>query len=142
MSDIAQVLTSDTIVVAEGSNAKNIVLEAGGLTIQTTLDPELQRSGDAAVLDTLPLEDDRAATFSAVEPGTGRILRDGMSKVAVYCDQDGVRHRFSAVCKHMGCIVTWNDVESSWDCPCHGSRFDPFGKVITGPATKDLEPPK
>lgn len=76
---------------------------------------------------------------SQVLPGTGRILRDGMSKVAVYCDQDGVRHRFSAVCKHMGCIVTWNDVESSWDCPCHGSRYDPLGKVITGPATSDLD---
>ncbi|QCR21741.1 FAD-dependent oxidoreductase [Pontibacter sp. SGAir0037] len=75
-----------------------------------------------------------------VLPGTGRIMRKGLSKVAVYCDQDGVRHTCSAVCTHMGCIVSWNDVESSWDCPCHGSRFDPFGRVITGPATKDLEP--
>lgn len=73
-----------------------------------------------------------------VLPGTGRILRRGTSKVAVYCDQDGVRHECSAVCTHMGCIVNWNTAESSWDCPCHGSRFDPFGKVITGPAIKDL----
>ena len=77
---------------------------------------------------------------SEVLPGTGRIMRKGMSKVAVYCDQDGVRHQCSAVCTHLGCVVHWNDVESSWDCPCHGSRFDPFGRVITGPATKDLGP--
>lgn len=77
---------------------------------------------------------------SQVMPGTGSIMRRGTSKVAVYCDQDGVRHECSAVCTHMGCIVNWNQVESSWDCPCHGSRFDPFGKVLTGPAIKDLGP--
>src|SRR5690606_4844717 len=49
-----------------------------------------------------------------VMPGTGRIMRRGASKVAVYCDQDGVRHECSAVCTHMGCIVNWNQVESSW----------------------------
>ena len=74
-----------------------------------------------------------------VMPGTGRIIREGMAKVAVYCDQEGFRHKRSAVCPHMGCIVNWNDIESSWDCPCHGSRFDPLGKVITGPASSDLE---
>ena len=77
-----------------------------------------------------------------VMPGTGKIIRKGTSKVAVYCDQDGVRHECSAVCTHLGCIVNWNAIESSWDCPCHGSRFDPFGKVITGPAIKDLGPSK
>jgi len=75
-----------------------------------------------------------------VMPGTGAIMRKGMSKVAVYCDQDGVRHQCSAVCTHMGCVVSWNNVESSWDCPCHGSRFDPYGRVITGPAAKDPGP--
>ncbi|HEY4650002.1 MAG TPA: FAD-dependent oxidoreductase [Pontibacter sp.] len=79
---------------------------------------------------------------SEVMPGTGSIMRRGTSKIAVYCDQDGVRHECSAICTHLGCVVSWNNVESSWDCPCHGSRFDPFGKVITGPATKDLEQPK
>lgn len=75
-----------------------------------------------------------------VMPGTGRIMRKGASKVAVYCDQDGIRHECSAICTHLGCVVSWNDVESSWDCPCHGSRFDPFGRVITGPAIKGLDP--
>lgn len=74
-----------------------------------------------------------------VMPGTGRIMRRGLSKMAVYCDEQGVRHECSAVCTHLGCIVSWNMVEKSWDCPCHGSRFDPFGRVICGPAVKNLE---
>ncbi|MBC5991495.1 FAD-dependent oxidoreductase [Pontibacter cellulosilyticus] len=76
---------------------------------------------------------------SEVMPGTGRLMRKGASKVAVYCDADGVRHECSAVCTHLGCIVHWNNVEKSWDCPCHGSRFDPYGKVVTGPAIKNLD---
>ncbi|WP_439882405.1 FAD-dependent oxidoreductase [Pontibacter sp. MBLB2868] len=77
-----------------------------------------------------------------VMPGSGRVMRDGTDKIAVYCDNDGIRHKCSAVCTHLGCVVSWNNVEKSWDCPCHGSRFDPFGRVITGPATKDLQKPK
>jgi Rieske Fe-S protein len=84
----------------------------------------------------------QVADPAEVLPGTGRIMRKGLTKVAVYCDAQGVRHECSAVCPHLGCIVAWNEVENSWDCPCHGSRFDPYGKVVFGPAIKDLEPGK
>src|SRR3954454_25123407 len=63
-------------------------LEQGGYTIQTTLDPELQRSGDAAVLNTLPLEDDRVATFNAVEPGTGHLLALSVNRIFGYDRSD------------------------------------------------------
>ena len=53
-------------------------------------------------------------------------------------DEAGVLHERSAVCPHLGCIVAWNSEEKSWDCPCHGSRFDGLGKVITGPSRADL----
>jgi nitrite reductase/ring-hydroxylating ferredoxin subunit len=76
----------------------------------------------------------------AVAPGTGAVIRRGLAKVAVYCDEKGARHELSAVCKHLGCIVNWNPVENSWDCPCHGSRYDRYGHVITGPANSDLDP--
>ena len=62
----------------------------------------------------------------------------GLTKHAVYRDDQGRLHTVSAVCTHMGCIVGWNPTESTWDCPCHGSRFDPYGKVVNGPAIDDL----
>ncbi|HUP20502.1 MAG TPA: FAD-dependent oxidoreductase, partial [Gemmatimonadota bacterium] len=60
-----------------------------------------------------------------IAPGTGAIVREGLKKLAVYRDPDGELHRRSAVCPHLGCVVEWNPVETTWDCPCHGSRFDP-----------------
>jgi glycine/D-amino acid oxidase-like deaminating enzyme/nitrite reductase/ring-hydroxylating ferredoxin subunit len=73
--------------------------------------------------------------------GTGAVVRHGLSRVAVYRDADGALHRRSAVCPHLGCIVAWNPTEHSWDCPCHGSRFDPFGRVLNGPALTPLAEP-
>jgi Rieske Fe-S protein len=63
-----------------------------------------------------------------------------MKKIACYRDADGVSHRMTAVCPHLGCIVHWDVAASTWDCPCHGSRFDPYGKVVNGPAISDLKP--
>lgn len=75
-----------------------------------------------------------AGSEDEIQPGCGALLRDGLTKIAVYRDPEGVLHRYSAVCPHAGCIVEWNDLEKSWDCPCHGSRFDPCGNVLNGPA--------
>ncbi len=69
---------------------------------------------------------------------SGAVVRDGMKKVAVYRDSNGKLHKRSAVCPHLGCIVEWNSTEKTWDCPCHGSRFDPHGKVLNGPAISGL----
>ena len=70
----------------------------------------------------------------------GALLRMGLSKIAVYRDGEGNLHECRAICPHLGCIVQWNDGEKTWDCPCHGSRFDRFGHVINGPANRDLQP--
>jgi Rieske Fe-S protein len=66
-------------------------------------------------------------------------VRRGIHKIAAYRDEDGTLHERSAVCTHLKCIVDWNTAEQSWDCPCHGSRFDARGKVLSGPAIADLE---
>ena len=73
-----------------------------------------------------------------VPPGQGRILRDGVRKLAVHRSESGTLTVLSAVCTHLGCIVDWNAAEKTWDCPCHGSRFDPYGAVVNGPAITPL----
>ena len=72
--------------------------------------------------------------------GAGAVVRRGLSKVAVYRDDEGRIHELSAVCPHLGGIVSWNQSEGTWDCPCHGSRFDRLGKALNGPANADLHP--
>ena len=76
----------------------------------------------------------------AIPPGEGAVLREGLTKVACYKDASGALTRRSAVCPHLGCFVHWNKVEKSWDCPCHGSRFQPDGTVIHGPSISNLAP--
>jgi glycine/D-amino acid oxidase-like deaminating enzyme/nitrite reductase/ring-hydroxylating ferredoxin subunit len=73
-----------------------------------------------------------------LKPGDGAIMREGLSKLAVYRDDGGTVHKLSAVCPHLGCIVAWNSTEKTWDCPCHGSKFDADGRVYQGPANGDL----
>ena len=75
-----------------------------------------------------------------LKPGTGAVIRKGLSKIAAYRDDAGKLHQRTAVCPHLGCIVAWNSAERSWDCPCHGSRFDTNGKVLNGPAIGPLKP--
>jgi Rieske Fe-S protein len=77
--------------------------------------------------------------IESVERGTGAVLRSGGKKLAVYRDDAGEVHVCSAVCTHLYCIVDWNSTEKTWDCPCHGSRFDPYGKVLNGPAIAPLQ---
>jgi nitrite reductase/ring-hydroxylating ferredoxin subunit len=73
-----------------------------------------------------------------IPSGEGAILRDGVQKIAVYRDDRGRPHFFSASCPHRNGVVRWNAAEKTWDCPCHGSRFDRLGHVLNGPATTGL----
>jgi len=85
------------------------------------------RPGDAASADALPA-------------GEGMILRRGLKKLAVYRDESGRLHEFSATCPHLGGVVAWNRAEKTFDCPCHGSRFSCYGAVVNGPAASGLSP--
>jgi glycine/D-amino acid oxidase-like deaminating enzyme/nitrite reductase/ring-hydroxylating ferredoxin subunit len=75
-----------------------------------------------------------------VLPGQGAVVRRGVHKIAVYRDASGELHEMSARCSHLGCAVRWNAQDATWDCPCHGSRFDATGHVINGPAIAALAP--
>ncbi len=79
-------------------------------------------------------------SVDAIPPGSGAIIGRGTAKVAVYRNDGGILHECSAICPHLGCIVAWNPAARTWDCPCHGSRFDALGIVIVGPANTDLAP--
>lgn len=76
----------------------------------------------------------------AVRRGEGAIIDLRGERVAAYRDQSGTLHVLSPVCPHMGCLVAWNSADTTWDCPCHGSRFAPTGRLLRGPAEQDLRP--
>ena len=80
-----------------------------------------------------------SAEFDKVPSGEGQIINDEGKSYAVYKEEGGDMHITSAVCPHIGCVVKWNHMEKTWDCPCHGSRFNPQGELIIGPATHNLE---
>ena len=81
-----------------------------------------------------------AATLASIGPGEGRVVDIDSGKLAVYRAADGELTVLSPVCPHLKCHVGWNPTESTWDCPCHGSRFDAHGSVIEGPALRSLQP--
>jgi glycine/D-amino acid oxidase-like deaminating enzyme/nitrite reductase/ring-hydroxylating ferredoxin subunit len=76
----------------------------------------------------------------SVARGEGKVLTLDGKRVACHRTNAGKLIKVSAVCTHLGCLVRWNDAESTWDCPCHGSRFTPDGLVVGGPAEAPLEP--
>jgi Rieske Fe-S protein len=77
-------------------------------------------------------------SLKRLQPGTGKVLDVGGKKIAAYRDEHGQIHALSPFCTHAACIVAWNSKEKSWDCPCHGARYDIEGRVLTGPGTRDL----
>lgn len=134
---IAGMLISDLIVGRENEwtevyEPSRVRARSGYEWLKENLDSALQYGrwltpGDVSSVDDIP-------------PGHGAVIRDGMSKIAVYKDEHGLVHRFSATCPHLGCVVAWNDGEQSFDCPAHGSRFDASGNVVNGPANCGLSP--
>jgi glycine/D-amino acid oxidase-like deaminating enzyme/nitrite reductase/ring-hydroxylating ferredoxin subunit len=81
-----------------------------------------------------------ATSLRSVRPGHGAVVDLEGTRVAVYRDAHGIVEMCSAICTHMGCEVHFNAAETSWDCPCHGSRFRTDGSVIAGPAEAALAP--
>jgi len=80
-----------------------------------------------------------ADSVRELRPGDGMII-GSRRKLAAFRDRNGKVHKLSPVCSHLGCLVRWNSAESTWDCPCHGSRFKATGEVIAGPAEEALAP--
>ena len=102
--------------------------------------PQLMKDGGKAVKGlTKRFFHVPSETISSVERGHGAIVETPQGKAGVYKTEEGTVCQVSAICPHMGCELTWNPDENSWDCPCHGSRFDCEGKLLEGPAQEGIQ---
>lgn len=77
--------------------------------------------------------------LNEIANNSGGIIEINNQKIGLYKDTSGNIYAVKPVCTHLGCLLSWNDVDKTWDCPCHGSRFDFMGKNLYNPAFKDLE---
>jgi glycine/D-amino acid oxidase-like deaminating enzyme/nitrite reductase/ring-hydroxylating ferredoxin subunit len=83
---------------------------------------------------------ERGKSLDDLGTGEGAVIRRGVHLYAAYRDETGTCHVRNARCPHLNGVVEWNAAEQTWDCPCHGSRFEATGRVLNGPAVTDLEP--
>ena len=135
----AGMILADTLLGAENPwrEAFDSTRLAPGASIKSLVTENLD-VGRRFVADRIRSWRPRNADDLAV--GEGAIVELEGDKVAAYRDDTGKVHAVSPTCTHLGCQVSFNTAETTWDCPCHGSRFDHEGRVIEGPATSDLEP--
>jgi glycine/D-amino acid oxidase-like deaminating enzyme len=134
---IAGMLLSDLILGR--SNPWEALYDPSRVTLRAAADFARENS-NVAMQYTDWLTGGDVASADEIPAGSGAIVRRGLEKLAVYRDEQGRVHERLAACPHLGCVVHWNRSETTWDCPCHGSRFDAYGKVINGPANRDLAP--
>jgi glycine/D-amino acid oxidase-like deaminating enzyme/nitrite reductase/ring-hydroxylating ferredoxin subunit len=135
---VAATIISDAILGR--SNPWSTLFDSKRLLPRSALGSFVKENTSAGVrffVDRLSRAD--RATIEGLEPGEGTLVRIRARKTAIYRDEEGRLHALSPVCRHLYCLVEWNPAERSWDCPCHGSRYDRNGQVIEGPATKDLK---
>ena len=77
--------------------------------------------------------------FAVLENDTGHVLEYKGQKIGVYKDTNGRIFTVKPICTHLGCLLSWNNLDKTWDCPCHGSRFDYMGHQLYNPAIRDLD---
>lgn len=122
---IAGVLIGDLIL--EKENPWTELYNPSRVTLRATTDYIRENLNVAAQYADWIKEGD-ISSYEELKPGEGGVIKDGLKAYAVYRDPDGNLHAVSAVCTHLACIVHWNSVEKTIDCPCHGSRFTPRGE--------------
>ena len=95
----------------------------------------LKETVSSLVLKKFELPESEQASLKNEE---GKIIEIEGEKVGAYKDKEGRIYTIVPKCAHLGCELSWNNLEKTWDCPCHGSRYDYTGKMLYGPTVKDL----
>jgi len=80
-----------------------------------------------------------APSDADIKPGEGKVIEINGKKAGAYRDEQGTLHVVDTTCTHMGCELSWNSAEKTWDCPCHGSRFTYEGDIVEGPTVSPLK---
>lgn len=96
----------------------------------------VKESIDSLVIKKLEVPIEEA---NQIQNDEGKIIKVNGQKIGIYKDKEGVIYKVNPVCKHLGCELSWNNLEKTWDCPCHGSRYDYKGNLIYGPSVKGLD---
>lgn len=100
--------------------------------------PELEKENQAEYEDAIsPIH--LSSDPALLKSNEATIIEENEKKIGVYKDTSGIVHRLNIECTHLGCGLSWNDGDATWDCPCHGSRFNATGEVIAGPALTGLK---
>lgn len=96
----------------------------------------LKQVSTSLVLDKFKIPDE---TLSNINKNEGKIIEVNGTKLGVYKDEKDKIYAIKPICTHLGCELSWNNLEKTWDCPCHGSRFSYDGKSLYDPSIKDLD---
>lgn len=138
LGTVSAIVLSDLIL--EGKSEYESLFNPGRIKPIAGFTEMIKESADVVgrfIGDRFGLE--QIESVAEIPVGSGEIVNYKDQKLAIYKDSQGDIHALNPVCTHTKCIVQWNNSEKSWDCPCHGARFDPDGVVLTGPARADLE---
>lgn len=137
-SHIAALLLTDLVTTVENKYAK--LFSPGRIKPVAGFAKFIQENADVvAQFVGKRFSREKVSELAALAPGEGKVVKYEGSSIALYKDEKGGLHAVNPTCTHAKCIVDWNSAEKSWDCPCHGARYDTNGAVLTGPARKALE---
>lgn len=138
-SGVAALLLKDIITGAKPANEKlfdaNRIKPVAGFTNFVTHNADVVKQFFGKLFS-----GEKISQLAELAPGEGKMIKYEDHKIALYKSEKGALHAVSPTCTHLQCEVQWNTAEKSWDCPCHGARYDYTGKAVTGPADRDLEP--
>lgn len=129
-----------TDLILQQKNKYEALFDPSRLNVVAGMKDTLKENADAVFhLITDRFKADKIDSLSEIKKESGKTVSYQGKTMSVYRDSNDQLHSVSSACTHMGGTVGWNNTEKSWDCPCHGARFDIYGRVLNGPATKDLE---